>query len=151
MVSIDGIHNSWRTLVLPFARQDRLVRDAVLSVSAFHIRQNRFPATELQWSRSIKPNNIIPDPYQLHERVICGLQQLTGFSLCDHERRHSVLITILVLLVGVMVTGGSDYPILFRMIESVLKAIGGGQALGYGDVADFINLQLSKWVAIFML
>ncbi|KAF4963206.1 hypothetical protein FSARC_8784 [Fusarium sarcochroum] len=144
MISIDGIHNGWRTLVLPIARKDKLVRDAVLSVSAFHIRQNRFPATETVCSGAPKSDYFIPDANQLYGGVIRGLQQQPELDSCDVERRDSILITILVLLLGAMVNGASDYPILFRMIESALHANGGDGTLGTGDVATFIDLQFSK-------
>lgn len=145
-MTIDGICNGWRTLVLPLARRDKLVLDAASSVAAFHIHQNRPAACNLLLHRGTTSDDSVSDPYQLYGRVISGLQQQSGRSLSDPEQRDSILITILVLLVGVMVTGGSDYAILFRMIEAAFDASGGDQALGDGEIANFISLQFSKYV-----
>ncbi|KAJ3543807.1 hypothetical protein NM208_g3384 [Fusarium decemcellulare] len=92
-----------------------------------------------------RTNFQIPDPNQLYRQVISGLQQQPDLESCDADRKHSILLTILVLLVGVMVTGRSDFPMLFRMLESALAAIGGGEALGDGEVANFILPQVSKF------
>ncbi|KAF4463818.1 hypothetical protein FALBO_9349, partial [Fusarium albosuccineum] len=145
MTAVDGSHNGWRCLILPFARRDSLVLNAVLTVSAFHICLNRLPATGIS-SRCVVPrtNFQIPDPNQLYRQVISGLQQQPDLESCDADRKHSILLTILVLLVGVMVTGRSDFPMLFRMLESALAAIGGGEALGDGEVANFILPQISN-------
>ncbi|KAF5003109.1 hypothetical protein FDECE_10325 [Fusarium decemcellulare] len=98
-------------------------------------------------SRCVAPrtNFQIPDPNQLYRQVISGLQQQPDLESCDADRKHSILLTILVLLVGVMVTGRSDFPMLFRMLESALAAIGGGEVLGDGEVANFILPQVSKF------
>ncbi|KAJ3462240.1 hypothetical protein MRS44_010793 [Fusarium solani] len=145
MTAIDGSHNGWRHLVLPFARGNRLVLDAVLTVSAFHIWLNRNPATEFHSPGGMASVSLqAPDPNQLYRRVISGLQQQPELESCSTERKHSILITILVLHVGVMVTGRSDFPMLFRMLESALAAMGGCEALGGGEVADFILPEVAK-------
>lgn len=145
MTAIDGSHNGWRHLVLPFARGDRLVLDAVLTVSAFHIWLNRNPAAEFHSPGDMTSASLqAPDPNQLYRRVISGLQQQRELESCSAERKHSILITILVLHVSVMVTGRSDFPMLFRMLESALAAMGGCEALGGGEVADFILPEVAK-------
>ncbi|RSM04960.1 hypothetical protein CDV31_009761 [Fusarium ambrosium] len=131
--------------VLPFARGDRLVLDAVLTVSAFHIWLNRSPTTGFHSPSDITRANLqAPDPNQLYRRVISGLQQQPELESCSAERKHSILITILVLHVGVMVTGRSDFPMLFRMLESALAAMGGCETLGDGEVANFILPEVAK-------
>ncbi|RTE71880.1 hypothetical protein BHE90_013721 [Fusarium euwallaceae] len=131
--------------VLPFARGDRLVLDAVLTVSAFHIWLNRSPTTGFHSPSDITRANLqAPDPNQLYRRVISGLQQQPELESCSAERKHSILITILVLHVGVMVTGRSDFPMLFRMLESALAAMGECETLGDGEVANFILPEVAK-------
>ncbi|RSL77334.1 hypothetical protein CEP51_009158 [Fusarium floridanum] len=131
--------------VLPFARGDRLVLDAVLTVSAFHIWLNRSPTIGFHSPSDITRANLqAPDPNQLYRRVISGLQQQPELESCSAERKHSILITILVLHVGVMVTGRSDFPMLFRMLESALAAMGGCETLGDGEVANFILPEVAK-------
>lgn len=145
MTAIDGSHNGWRHLVLPFARGDRLVLDAVLTVSAFHIWLNRNPATAVYSPADMVRTGIqAPDPNQLYRRVIWGLQQQPELESCGAKQKHSILMTILVLHVGVMVTGRSDFPMIFRMLESALAAMGGCEALGGGEVADFILPEVAK-------
>jgi hypothetical protein len=54
------------------------------------------------------------------------------------------LITLLLLMTSDLVTGGSDFPMLLRMLESALDAIGGKEGLGTGILASFIMRELHK-------
>lgn len=150
MVAVDGMHNGWRSLVLPFAHHDELVMNAVLTVSSFHISINKEsthrPPLDNLARLSKEPGFHLPDPNEMYKRVISGLRQQSDFSNCDPSRKHSVMITILVLLVGVLVTGRSDFPMLFRMLESALVASGGEKQLGSGQAVDFIVPQIHKYI-----
>lgn len=143
MVAVDGLHNGWRHLILPFAQHDELVMNAVLTVSAFHFRLNVLGSEQYQFGSSPQ---CIPDPNELYKNVICGLKQQHQLDTCNIEKKHSVLMTILVLIVGTMVTGRSDFPFLFRMLESALQAVGGDDVLGSSDAAAFILSQVNKCV-----
>lgn len=150
MVAIDGIHNDWRHLLLPLAQQDELVMDAVLTVSAFHFHINKLENTPRQSKQKhnsfgdISHDFYVPDPYQLLGRTLQGLRKRQELSSGDQTTQHSVLITLLLLMTSVLVTGGSDFPMLLRMLESALDAIGGKEGLGTGVVAGFIMRELHK-------
>ncbi|CAH0056918.1 unnamed protein product [Clonostachys solani] len=141
MVAVDGLHNGWRHLILPFAQHDELVMNAVLTVSAFHFRLNVLGSDQYRFGSSPQ---CIPDPNELYKHVICGLKQQHQLDTCNIDKKHSVLMTILVLIVGTMVTGRSDFPFLFRMLESALQAVGGDGVLGSSDAAAFILSQVNK-------
>lgn len=138
MVAVDGLHNGWRHLVLPFAQHDELVMNAVLTVSAFHVHMNLLGPNSAQF-----PGDV-PDPHELYRHVICGLKQQRELTTCDTTKKQSVLMTILVLIVGTMVTGQSDFPFLFRMLEAAIEAVGGDTVLGSTDSAAFILSQVNK-------
>lgn len=142
MVAVDGPYNSWRNLLLPFAQTNDLVMDAVLSVAVYHYNTSHFP-NALEFPLLTTG---LPDPNELQGRVICGLQQQGDLAKCDSTKKHAVLLTILVLIVGAMVTEGSDYPYLFRMLESALLIVGGEAELGICEVSAFLMAQIHKYV-----
>ncbi|KAF4991000.1 hypothetical protein FGRMN_8121 [Fusarium graminum] len=150
MVAIDGIHNDWRDLLLPLCQQDELVMDAVLTVSAFHFHINNLANTMKQSSNKfgsfgiVSDESYVPDPYQLLGRTLHGLRKRQELILGDQYTQHSVLITLLLLMTSVLVTGGSDFPVLLRMLDSALDAIGGKERLGTGILAAFIMRELHK-------
>jgi hypothetical protein len=150
MVAIDGIHNGWRSLVLPLAQTDTLIMRAVFSVCASHISLNRDSETR-SYTRNLASfmtqygfSLPLSDPNAIFYQVISGLQQQKNLTLCSVEQKQSALVTILILLVGVMVNGRSDFAIILRMLESAIDAIGGEDKLGHGTVAEFIVHQGRK-------
>ncbi|SPJ74463.1 uncharacterized protein FTOL_04194 [Fusarium torulosum] len=150
MVAIDGIHNDWRHLLLPLAQQDELVMDAVLTVSAFHFHINKLAnnfkqdTTQYNSFGTTSCESYVPDPYQLLGRTLRGLRKRQELVCGDQTTQHSVLISLLLLMTSVLVTGGSDFPVLLRMLESALDAIGGKDGLGTGILAEFIMRELHK-------
>ncbi|KAF5687057.1 helicase-like transcription factor [Fusarium circinatum] len=150
MVAIDGLHNDWRHLLLPLAQQDELVMDAVLTVSAFHFHINKLDNNLRKNQKQYSPfgtntyDTYVPDPYQLLGRTLQGLRQRQELVSNDQTTQHSVLISLLLLMTSVLVTGGSDFPVLLRMLESALDAIGGKEGLGTGILAGFIMRELHK-------
>lgn len=121
---------------------------AVVSVSTFHVYLNRESDSRL-YARDLAGFGSSQDQHSVNpnvafKKVILGLQRLNDLSTYSMDRIESVLITILVLLVGVMVNGRSDFPIILRMLESAITAIGGEENLGGGPVADFIRFQARK-------
>ncbi|KAM0187205.1 hypothetical protein ACHAPI_011272 [Fusarium lateritium] len=145
-----GIHNDWRHLLLPLAQQDELVMDAVLTVSAFHFHINKltnnFKQDKTQYNSfgTTSYDSYVPDPYQLLGRTLRGLRKRQELVCGDQTTQHSVLISLLLLMTSVLVTGGSDFPVLLRMLESALDAIGGKDGLGTGILAEFIMRELHK-------
>ncbi|CAG9978443.1 unnamed protein product [Clonostachys byssicola] len=146
MMILDGPHNGWRYLILPMARTDSLVRDAVLAVSCFHLClssiKTRSPSIEDAMSQWQLPGPGL-NPRHLYTRAVKGLhsRQLTSW---DRASQFPVLVTIMVLLTSSMVTGDQDFPILFRMLQSAFDAVGGEQGLGQGDLAAFLVRQIHK-------
>ncbi|OBS29474.1 hypothetical protein FPOA_03411 [Fusarium poae] len=150
MVAIDGVHNDWRHLLLPLAQQDELVMNAVLTVSAFHFHinklENSFRQSKQQYHAfgNISYDSYVPDPHLLLSRTLQGLRKRQELNSRDQITQHSVLITLLLLMTSDLVTGGSDFPMLLRMLESALDAIGGREGLGTGILAGFIMRELHK-------
>ncbi|KAF4452454.1 hypothetical protein F53441_4734 [Fusarium austroafricanum] len=150
MVAIDGVHNDWRHLLLPLAQQDELVMDAVLTVSSFHFHinnlTNNFKQSQKQYSAfgNSFHDTYVPDPYQLLGRTLQGLRKRQELICTNQTTQHSVLISLILLMTSVLVTGGSDFPVLLRMMESALDAIGGKEGLGTGILAGFIMRELHK-------
>ncbi|KAE8330495.1 hypothetical protein BDV39DRAFT_212835 [Aspergillus sergii] len=132
MVVMDDRYNGWRYLILPFALSDKMVMDAVLAVSAFHL--------------SHKSGGTLPvRPDKLYAKAILGLQNRSSLDEYDMLTRQSIFVAIITLLVGVMVNGSSDFPILFHMLQSALDAVGGEGGLGNGDMANFLLRQIRKF------
>ncbi|KAE9570001.1 hypothetical protein CGMCC3_g13854 [Colletotrichum fructicola] len=154
MVAIDGLHNGWRHLVLPIAHLDQLVLNSVLTVASFHrygqrlsqsksldFREDSLPAPPgLSSQLSANAN---PSASQLYACTIADLQR-RDLGHSDQSSRLSILLAILVLLVAVMVTGSDDFPLLFRLLESALEAIGGEDSLGEDELSRFIVRQVHK-------
>jgi hypothetical protein len=133
MVVLDDSNNGWRHLVLPIARTDELVLDAVLAASAFH------------FAGSSTPNQLVANPHEIYSRVIDRLQGRKDLPGYDLRTKQTIILSILVLLVVVMINGCSDFPIIFHMLQSALNAVGG--EVGFsdgGEVADFSLRQLHK-------
>ncbi|KAG7405531.1 Acriflavine sensitivity control protein acr-2 [Fusarium oxysporum f. sp. rapae] len=133
MIAIDGPHNGWRHLVLPIADHDELVMDAVLAVSLFHK-----PEILQDISLAVRPEE------EYYARAIHGLQERSQLRDYNQLTRHSIILTILLLLTAVMVNGSSDFPILFGMLQSAIDAIGGDMELGSGGTAEFLSRQIRK-------
>ena len=147
-MAVDGAHNGWRYLVLPYAHQDSLVLNAVVTVSSFHLWMNlpssdRFPFSIPGAARG-GSDPAFPNPNDLYRQVIRDLWRQSDLVNYEPDKKHSIVVTILVLLVGAMVTGLPDFPMLFRMLESSLDAIGGKEASDKADLAKFISLQVNK-------
>ncbi|PLB46311.1 hypothetical protein P170DRAFT_449784 [Aspergillus steynii IBT 23096] len=131
MVPMDDSYNGWRCFILPFACADGMVMDAVSAVSAFHICE-----------KGGRHRDHRPDKF--YAKVISGLRSRSTLKECDLETRQSVFLAIIVLLVGVMVNGSSDFPILFYMLQSALEAVGGESGLGDGELTRFLMRQIRK-------
>lgn len=106
--------------------------DAVLAISLFH--------------RTAMSRDVVDDfkPSSFYTKAIRGLQRRSELLACDRDKRHAIILTILLLLTAVMVTGFTDFPVIFAMLESAIDAIGGVSELGSGVVPEFLIRQLGK-------
>ncbi|RAL12603.1 Zn(II)2Cys6 transcription factor [Aspergillus homomorphus CBS 101889] len=131
MVVIDDQYNGWRCTILPIAHADELVLNSVLAVSSLHLK-------------GTVGSPSFADPHMLYTKVIKGLQSRSDLSACDMSTKKSVILTIIILLAAVMVTGGTDFPILFRMLQSALDAVGGDGGLEEDGVSAFLLREIRK-------
>lgn len=131
MVVIDDHHNGWRHLILPVAHMDDLVLNSVLAVSAFHLSGSAAGYLPIH-------------PRLLFMQAIGGLQNRRNIDKCDVQTKQFVILAIVVLLAAVMVNGCSDFPIVFRMLQSALDAVGGERSLSDGEVAEFLRREIHK-------
>ncbi|KAI7316608.1 hypothetical protein KC315_g10696 [Hortaea werneckii] len=108
MVTFDRGNNGYRNIILPLAHQDELVQRAVCVVSAFHIgRQD-------------------PSLYNMAETGRTAIIAKLSQSARNNENSKEVfnlptLVTLLVLLVGEMVTGSTEFNHLFSMMSALLQ------------------------------
>lgn len=133
MVAIDNRHNGWRYLLLPIAQTDTMVMNAVLAVSAFHLSLN-----------SPRPMSTTPSLY--YSKALEELRQRSQLLEYDHMTQSHILLAIIVLLVAVMVNAGSDFPILFKLLESGFETISNADGLGHGELPGFLRRQMNKYV-----
>jgi transcription factor-like protein len=150
METVDGIDNRWRTLVLSLADQDDLVMSAVLAVSAFHMHLVNSPRHATSGPAATDPygGTLEAFPAYLHRldsNVVASLKHYAQLDALAAAQKQSILITILVLQVGAMVTGRSDFPSLYRMLDSAFNAVGGMEGLGGGEAPAFIKSQVDKF------
>jgi Fungal specific transcription factor domain len=130
MVVIDDHRNGWRHLVVPMAHVDELVRDAVLSTSAFHFSAN--------------VNDQLFNSSAMYQKAIHRLRQRQNLEAHGTTEKQAVVVALLVLLAAVMVNGSTDFHTIFRLLETALCAIGGEEALVKGELGVFLLRQIWK-------
>ena len=128
--------------------------DAVLAVSSFHLSASRGRGISFQSPHPGAGYHLFATAEsfgseELYLRAIQGLQRRQNIADYKEEDRLAILLSILVLQITVMVTGSNDFPILFRMMESALNAIGGEHQLGSGELSRFMARQIHKYVLFF--
>ncbi|KAK5045059.1 hypothetical protein LTR84_010207 [Exophiala bonariae] len=106
MVVLDGKFNGYRNLILPLAYEDELVKGAVSVVSMYHLAPER---PEMQFHADVGLQLIIR---QLLQRT----------SQSEKALDLSAWTTIVVLLVGETITGGSNLPLLFKILQHLSTA-----------------------------
>ncbi|KAM0417417.1 hypothetical protein ACHAPT_012566 [Fusarium lateritium] len=130
MVVIDDRNNGWRSLVLPLACIDEVVMSSVMAVSAFHLSEKAV-------------GQRFVDASTLYSKAICELQKRQDLQQYDVHARYRIIISIIVLLLAMIVNGSSDFPIMFRMLQSALDMVG-GENTGSRVMADFSTSQIHK-------
>ena len=152
MVAVDGPYNSWRHILLPFAHYDDLVLKTIVTVSSCHMHLIR--SGQASDAVSVMPQNkritfeAFPVGYhQMYQTIFSSLRSTSDMMHLPTTKKHAVLMSILVLLIGAMVTGRSDFPVFYRLIGSAVDSMGGEETLGNGGMAHFIKSQVAKYVA----
>jgi flagellar biosynthesis/type III secretory pathway M-ring protein FliF/YscJ len=130
MVVIDDDRNGWRHLLLPIAQQQQVVMQAVIAASAFHF--------------SAKHGRQLVDANTAYATTIRQLREQQDLSLHDMLGKQTILLSLLVLLIVVMINGSSDFPIIMRLLESAIEAIGGEELLTHHELGLFIVRQIRK-------
>lgn len=135
MVAIDII-NGYRDMVLPMAEHDETLRNAVLAASASHFSINKY-----NW-------RIHASEYRI--AAIYGLRkQASGYF--SEYLLHSILSTMVVLLVEELITAGQDFRVLLRMITSFVASQGGPAKFESSLVGTFLMHQIRKYVLCFSM
>lgn len=137
MVAIDDDLNGYRVLLLQIAKTDDLVMNVVLSASAYHL--------------SSKSPNLLQLGHRLQTATIQGLIYRRDLGNNDNVTNHFNILTMLMLLVIEMITGGPDFPTVFAMLKSGLKAMGGESSLGVTSLGKFLIHQTRKHVWLLFL
>lgn len=131
MVVIDDGGNDWRHVVLPLALESEPVMYAVLAVSVSHFSAN-------------VSNDVFGKGGNFYLKVISSLREQQNLDQMSPSSLSNVLVSVLLLLVGVLVSGSTDFPRIFCMMEAILVSIGDTSHLGDGDLAVFLQRQIPK-------
>ncbi|KAI4946669.1 hypothetical protein J4E91_006840 [Alternaria rosae] len=105
MVALDDDTNGYRSLVLPMAIEDDVLRQAVSVVAAQHLSRQR---PELRKAAEAR-----------HAAIISRLRRDSLQQSADKVFNKSTWATLIVLLVGETVTGSEDYGFLIQMLLSL--------------------------------
>ncbi|CAM1500404.1 Fc.00g095660.m01.CDS01 [Cosmosporella sp. VM-42] len=108
MVVLDSMSNGYRDIILPLACQDEVLGRAVSVVAAFHLAQK---APDLRRTAEVGHHAIV-------EKLRRDSLQLAPAELFNPY----TLATILVLLVGETITGGSNYVYLLEMLSCIIQS-----------------------------
>ena len=130
LVTIDDHRNGWRHLVLPIALEDTLIMDAVLSAAAFHFSANI--------------NDQLLNSIALYEMAIKSLRQRQDISAYNVYEKQVVVLSLLVLLAATIVSGTSDFRLLFNLLDAAWNAAGGEEDLVQGELGTFLMRQMLK-------
>jgi len=133
MVVIDDQYNGWRNFILPIAHLDGLVMDAVLATTAFHYYSN-FGET-------------VYKPISHYVQAIHKLGQRRHLLAHDVGETQRVVLAILVLLVTIEVSGLSDFPIIFKLLQSALDACDSEDVLYVGEFGQFLRREIQKYMS----
>jgi hypothetical protein len=115
LVAFDGISNGYRSLLLPLAWEDDLVRCALLASSSNHLRFCRPKLTNLALN--------------FQAAAINKLTYLSKDGNSAGNTRPAILAAIILLLINGMMNGGSDFELLLNMAKSWIEAMNGNGSL----------------------
>ncbi|OAL20824.1 hypothetical protein AYO22_08452 [Fonsecaea multimorphosa] len=106
MVVLDGKFNGYRDLILPIAFEDQLVRSAVCVVAMHHLAHQR-PGLQ---SRAEAGFQAIISELRLRTSTQLDLVDIFAWT------------TIIILLTGETITGGTNLPYLFKILQHLAAA-----------------------------
>lgn len=146
---MDGPYNNWRHILLPFAHYDELVLQSIITVSSCHIHLvSSLPTSEELGSGStagrITFETFPMEYHQMYQTIFSSLRLTSDMKHLSSDKKHSILMTILVLLIGAMVTGRSDFPLFYSLLGSAFDLMGGEATFDNSDIARFIKSQVTK-------
>jgi hypothetical protein len=82
--------------------------------------------------------------HQMYQTIFSSLRLTSDMKHLSSDKKHSILMTILVLLIGAMVTGRSDFPLFYSLLGSAFDLMGGEATFDNSDIARFIKSQVTK-------
>lgn len=133
MVAIDDESNGYRAIILPVVEWHRPVLNAVLASSTYHIALKLGSQAEaLQHAQTF------------YIQAIDELMQLSS-DVNTESTQTSRILTTVVMLVCAMITGSSDFPILYKMLEYSIQASNTQTRRGKLPFDSFMELQMRKY------
>jgi hypothetical protein len=125
MLVFDGEANGYRNHILPMAAFDETLRRSVSVAAAFHL-QSKMPELRAPAEGG-------------REVIIQKLRRLSDKGDPELVFNESTWATILLLIVGDLITGHEDILVLYRMLQTFLKAWGTLPSGSYST--DFMRYQ----------
>ncbi|EHK18830.1 uncharacterized protein TRIVIDRAFT_66857 [Trichoderma virens Gv29-8] len=109
LVAIDGLSNGYRTMILPLACSNDLVRSATLAASANHLRFQR--------------PKLSPLASRLQSTAVEKLSVFSRDETANGATRSAVLAAIILMLITDMMNGGQQFYLLVNMAKSWVAAM----------------------------
>lgn len=125
LVPFDGPTNGYRTILLPFASENALVRDALLAASANHLR--------------FKQSKLSDIAFNLQASCVEKLSESSRITQCSPDAILNVLATIVLLLISGMMDGPDAFQAVYNIAKSWLKFMGESPQQIQGHLADFLR------------
>ncbi|TVY59631.1 hypothetical protein LSUE1_G008932 [Lachnellula suecica] len=125
LVPIDGPSNGYRTMLLPLAYYDELVRGALLAASANHLRFKEPTLTKMAFS--------------LQATSIERLYQISKVGRYDPDFGLSILATNLLLLIAGMMNGAKAFQVAYNTAKSWMMFMGETQEPVQSNLANFLR------------
>lgn len=126
MVAIDDKWNGYRSIILPLATTDPLVRRAVTVVGELHLVRRRI--------------DLLGPAIRSRAAIIRSLHRDALLGQPDRVYSISTWATIVLLLVGETVTGDQGFVHLFPMLNSLLEGFDDHSVLDF-EVTRFLQQQ----------
>lgn len=127
MVVLDTVPNGYRSLILPMAFEDDVLRRAVGVVAAQHLSRGR---PEMKTAAEAG-----------RTAIISRLRKEALSSPADQVFNKYTWATLIVLLVGETVTGSADYRFLVQMLLCLSMNIKENAEEGDDEATQFLKAQ----------
>ena len=131
MAVIDRGFNGYRDLILPYAEQDHLVREAVVLVSREHISLCRH-------------GDVIPDA-MAYDNLIQGLLARSYLGVLY---QHTSSMTVLLLLhLREVISGSSDFKLIYATLRAFVDATSPAPKAESSELTRFVNIQILRYLS----